>query len=403
MSTNAVLDRLAAERSTVIEFIDQTMGAVDAESRDLSDTELRALDTQRGRLAEIDAQIDPLTKFLAMRESAAKLPGQSRPTASPSPRPEETRSLGQIYTESAEFAAYQGRGSSTPVEIPEFRAVGPDPLLTNTTPGSVLLGTNKDRLNVMGHFVAFPLLSIVGRIESSQNSVELVTTGDASGADVVAEGAQKPAVAWTASSTTVTLATVAGWFKHSRQAQRDIPGLRDLIDQKIRRAIDVKLNSLATTALGTAFTGGNTTTGAAGVPLIELIRGAIASLEVRGISTAGAVVLVNPTDAAAIDIAMTKSTAASGSGMVLYGSYWGLPVIPVNGVTAGTAIVGDVNEALAWIYKGGLSMFTTDSDVTDGATVKSDFRANILTTLGEVFGVFAVTDASVLQKVVATP
>ena len=120
-------------------------------------------------------------------------------------------------------------------------------------------------------------------------------------------------------------------------------------------------------------------------------------------STAGAVVLVNPTDAAAIDIAMTKSTAASGSGMVLYGSYWGLPVIPVNGVTAGTAIVGDVNEALAWIYKGGLSLFTTDSDVTDGTPVKSDFRANILTTLGEVFGVFAVTDASVVQKVVATP
>lgn len=400
MSVAATIERLQGERAEQETFIEQLVESVDG--RDLVDAEKQNVTTAETRIAELDAQLEPLIAFEKRRAAVTRNPSLSRPTSTSSQHA-ETRSLGQIYTESPEFTAYQGRGASVPVEIPQFRAVGPDPLLESTVPGSVLLGTNKDRIQVPGHFAAFPLLSIVGRIESTQNSVELITIGDASGADVVAEGAQKPAVVWTASSTSVTLATVAGWFKHSRQAQRDIPGLRDLIDQKIRRAIDVKLNGLATTALGTAFTGGNTTTGGAGVPLIELIRGAIATLETRGVSTAGAVVLVNPADAAAIDISMLKSTAASGSGMVLYGQYWGLPVIPVAGITAGTAVVGDVNEALAWIYKGGLSMFTTDSDVTDGTPVKSDFRANILTTLGEVFGVFAVTDASVVQKVVSTP
>jgi hypothetical protein len=61
-------------------------------------------------------------------------------------------------------------------------------------------------------------------------------------------------------------------------------------------------------------------------------------------------------------------------------------------------------QALAWFHKAGLEMYTTDSDVSGaGATAASDFRANILTSLGEVRGKFGVTDASQLQKVVVTP
>ena len=145
----------------------------------------------------------------------------------------------------------------------------------------------------------------------------------------------------------------------------------------------------------------NTTTGASGTKLVDLIRGAIATLQGRGVNPTA--VMVNPADAAAIDIAML-SVPGGGGGMVIYGSYWGLEVITAPEVTAGTAIVGDIQDGITYFHKAGLSLFTTDSDISgSGATAESDFRANRLTTLGETFGVFAVTDASVLQKVVVTP
>lgn len=399
MPVNATITRLNEERQSQVDFIDQLTATVEGEARDLVDAERQNIGNAEKRIADIDAQIEPLAAFERRRAAAVVVSDLGRaPSRQPGGITVETRSLGQLWTESEEYRNYRGHGTSGQLVVPEFRAVGPDPLLTNTVPGSVLLPKAQKQL-APTHFRAYPLLTMVSTVEVSSNAVEIVTIGDATGADVVAEGAQKPPVVWTASSATVTLQTVAGWFKYSRQSLRDIPGLRDLVDQKIRRAIDTKLNGLAVAAVNSAFTGGNTTTGAAGVSLVSLIRGAVGTLQARGVTPNA--VLVHPADAAAIDIAMLSNPG--GGGMVVYGAYWGLTVIPSIDVTQGTAIVGDIADAVTYFHKLGLSLYTTDSDVTDGSPVKSDFRANILTTLGEVFGLFAVTDASVLQKVVATP
>ena len=403
---NATLERLNEERTSQVDFVSQLLEGVEAEGRDLSPTEREAITRAETRTAEIDAQIEPLIAFETRRAAAADITKLGRgPIGSGAATPTfDTRSLGERWTESDQYRDYNGRGTSGTLFIPEFRAIqtraAGDPILTTTSPGSVLL-PKPVQYRAPEHYRTYKLLSLVSTVEVSSNSVEIVTIGDATGATVVAENAQKPPIVWTASSTTVTLATVAGWMKYSRQALRDIPQISDLINQKIRRAIDTQLNTLATTAVNSAFTGGNTTTGGAGVKLVDLIRGAIATLQGRGVNPTA--VIVNPADAAAIDIAMLASPGGGG-GMVIYGAYWGLDVITAPEVTAGTAIVGDVQDGITYFHKAGLSLFTTDSDITgSGATAESDFRANRLTTLGETFGVFAVTDASVLQKVVATP
>jgi HK97 family phage major capsid protein len=229
--------------------------------------------------------------------------------------------------------------------------------------------------------------------------VSFITTSEPSGANTVAEGSAKPAVAWTAVETPYTLETIAGWFKYSRQALADIPQLRSLIDQKIRRAIDIKLNALASTALTTGVGAGSTVTGTSGAAIEAVVREAIAELEEFGVASSA--VLVNPADHAAFDLAMLGKPLGTAQ---IQGGMWGVPIVPVSAVAAGTAYIGDISEALVYFERTGLEMYTTDSDISgDGATAKSDFRQNILTTLGEVRGKFAVVDQSVIRKVVVTP
>ena len=392
--SNATISRLQDEREAQGTFISELLASVEAEGRDLVEAERQNIANAETRMAEIDAQLEPLVRFEERRAAAVVISeSSSAPASRPAGVSAEERSIGQRFVESEEFRSYAGRGTSQTFVIPEYRAI-----MTTEAPGSILI-SNSQRYNVPTHNGPFPLLSLVSPIEVNSNAVELVTVGDPTGADVVAEGAPKPEVTWTATSETVTLQTIAGWTKYSRQALQDIPQLRDMVDQKIRRSIDVKLNALAAAELDTAFTGGNTTTGASGVGLLALIRGAVAELQERGVAPTA--VALNPQDYAALDIEMLGKPLG---GAVINGSFFGLVPVPLSSLSSGEAIVGDIGEALGWFYKAGLQLFTTDSDISGaGATAASDFRANILTTLGEVRGIFAVTDASVLEKVVVTP
>lgn len=59
---NPVLARLLEERAKHIEYID-TLRRVDEDQRDLVDAETRSLQSTRDRIAQIDAQIEPLEQF----------------------------------------------------------------------------------------------------------------------------------------------------------------------------------------------------------------------------------------------------------------------------------------------------------------------------------------------------
>lgn len=403
--TNPVLDRLREERDGHAEFIETLMTRAAEENRDLVATELDNIKAAEQRIAELEAQAEPIIAFEKRRASAAILDdtiAPARQTASVQVVAEH-RSLGELWTESEQFRAYSGRGSSDVLHIEDFAPIeyraATDPIMTNADPGQKYL-PNPQKVITNATLVPHPLLGMVGSVELTSNAIDWLVVGEATGADVVAEGAKKPAISWTETTATFKLETIAGWKKYTRQAAEDIPALRSIIDQKIRRAIDNKLNEKAVAAVAGAKVAGNTTTGASKAPMLEVVRTAVGALQGRGYAPSA--IALSPEDAAAIDVYMLGKTL---NGAVVNSSVFGVPVVPVVGLTAGTAVVGDINDAITYFYKRGLSLYTTDSDVTDGAAgaVTSDFRTNVLTTLGEVRGVFGATDAAALQFAVVTP
>jgi hypothetical protein len=67
---NPVLDRLHAERERQIEFVDNTLGGAERDTRDLVEAEVSNIRAARERITAIDAQIEPLVEFENMRDTA---------------------------------------------------------------------------------------------------------------------------------------------------------------------------------------------------------------------------------------------------------------------------------------------------------------------------------------------
>jgi hypothetical protein len=114
------------------------------------------------------------------------------------------------------------------------------------------------------------------------------------------------------------------------------------------------------------------------------IRYGVAKVQVAGWNPNA--VAVNPDDAASIEIA---SLALPG----LVNPFWGLRVVPVPGLTAGTAIVGDFsNGAVTFERSAGVSVFITDSHA-------DTFTSNIFTMLAETRRKTVVRRADAFAKV----
>jgi hypothetical protein len=187
------------------------------------------------------------------------------------------------------------------------------------------------------------------------------------GAAIVPEGQVKPSLDIGEAKIDVTLDMVAVWTQATRQALDDIPMMRSLIDQELVRSVLRKFEELATTAI-TSATLPTATAPAEGGTLMGAIRYGVAKVQVAGWNPNA--VAVNPDDAASIDIA---ALALPG----LVNPFWGLRVVPVPGLTAGSAIVGDFsNGAVTFERSAGVSVFITDSHA-------DTFTSNIFTMLAE--------------------
>jgi hypothetical protein len=100
------------------------------------------------------------------------------------------------------------------------------------------------------------------------------------------------------------------------------------------------------------------------------------------------VVLINPMDWAAIDVAKLKLGFAV-AGM------WDLTPVASSSVTAGTAIVADIQSAVErYERSSGVSVYITDSHA-------STFTENVFTILAELRDDTVVVDASAAVKVTA--
>jgi HK97 family phage major capsid protein len=232
------------------------------------------------------------------------------------------------------------------------------------------------------------VLNLIGRVQTSQSAVMYLTwepqpPGDA---PVVAEGDLKPEAVMDVTEATIALATYAHYKAVTRQALEDVPQIQTIVQNRLLAGVNSALEAAAVAAMVAA-----TLPTVDGENLTAAIRTAIATVESAGYTPNG--ILVNPADAATLDLAAAAMTFG---GAVRNGSAWGLPIVPANSVAAGTATVGDFRTGVTWFDRGTTEVFMSDSHA-------DFFLRNQLVILAEARAAFAATEPSALCEATVTP
>jgi HK97 family phage major capsid protein len=397
------LRRLTDERDSLTQSATDLADHAATDERDLTDTERSSLTAWQTRCAEIDAQ---LTEYNAQAESQrayARLRDTlhdhdddaepRRPAGRVQQRQADTaRGWGDSFIESDAFKGYVGAGSSARVEVAgvyEERAAVLDRLQTRAP-----IDTG-DGIAVPYIYTPptpnfpTPLLSVCGHVTVANNSVSWVqwTPQPPPAAGVVVEGALKPEMTMTATPTSDTLETIAHWKEITRQALEDIPQIRATVETRLRAGIFRKLEADIAVALAAApippVTSGSA---AAGDTLLAAIRVGLAEVETNGYTPNA--VLLNPADAADIDLAIMAGTLL---GPTQTAGVWGLRVVGVSGLPAGTAYVGDFAQAVTVFDRGTTAVYLSDSHA-------DNFIRNVLLLLAEIRALATVPEPQAAAK-----
>lgn len=379
--------QLVEQRDSITSEVKALTERAADEGKDLTPEQLSYIATLQTRAGTIDGQLVEHTKILDSQRAYADLLTKLEPrdeVAKPERRNAqniEQRSWGDLFVESDAFRNYSGAGSSQRAVVPGlFETRAP----IDTGDGIVI----PYLYTPTAYKYATPLMSVVGHIQTGSNAVEYIrwTPNPQAAASIVAEGAIKPEAAMTATPVSKSLDTYAHWKGITRQALEDVPQIRSIVENRLRQGIMVALESAVAAALAA-----DATIPAASVPLggtlLEAIRIGVATVQSNGFANPNAV-LVNPLDAAAIDIGVMAGTL---NGAVVNGNPWGMRLIPVNGLAAGTAYVGDFAAGVQIFDRGSTSLYMTDSH-------GDLFIQNIVLLLAEIRALVAVTEPAAIAE-----
>lgn len=377
MST-ALLERLQSERADLVQFVERTLESVDG--RDLSETEMRSVQSTKERIEAIDAQMKPLADFMATRDAAADLTRSfARQERRERSAPAESRSIGDQFISSEVFGEYRGRGTSSRLTV-ESRA-----LPTGLAEIADLLPRNP-RVDITAPTYT-PLLDALSSINVSTNAIETIVWAKAAGgAAKVAEKSAKPSVEFAPTVTPYTLDTIAAWTQMTRQMMEDAPAVRDSINGQLIRDVALKMEAEAAAALVAA-----TLPTASGADLLTAIRTGVGTVQAAGYMPG--VVILNPADWATLDIDVFSSTL---NGPTVGQRFWGLRPVTAVSQPAGTATVADLGAGVQHFRRSGISLYVTDSH---GDT----FLSNVFTVLAEARARTVVTRPDALVECTVTP
>ncbi|NML88751.1 phage major capsid protein [Sphingobium sp. TB-6] len=259
------------------------------------------------------------------------------------------QSAGSTYVNSAEFKSFaeqpNPRGRIT-VEVKDITSLSTDAagsagaLIENDTrPAMVPLPQR--RLTVR---------ALIAPGQTTSNTIEYdrekVFTNNAA---TVAEGAAKPQSELQFEEATSPVRKIAHWFRMSSEILADAPGLRSVIDQRLRYGLAFKeeaqlLNGSGTgtnlTGLVTAATAYSAPASLASANMLDTIRLGILQVVLAEYPANG--IVLNPIDWAVME--MLKDAA----GGYLIGNpqgaiaptLWGLPVVPTQAMTEDKFLVG---------------------------------------------------------------
>lgn len=385
------VENLKAERDELTAEAVAVTERAAAEGRELTAAENTRLASMRARCAELDPQLEAhaqqlesVRKYAQVRKA---LDGGGDPfDLGGGRRGAETRAAGwgETFTTSEGFTDYDG-GRGRTVTLPGVltrAALSLDGAGDGVVPPARWAGP-------AAWTPATPLLDAVNVVTVAAGHIEWFSwPAPYPTAQVVAEGAVKPEAPITPEPHSADLDTYAHWAAITRQALEDIPQAQSTIETQLRGGVLLALEAAAAAALD------DTDSGIPSLDAAELMSGlrlAVAHVQSRGYAQPNAV-LLNPTDFAALDLAVMGATVA---GPVPTGNVWGIPVVAVPSLPAGTAYVGDFRRALTLFTRGTATAYLTDSH--------SDFFVrNQLLILAEQRAFVAVTEPAAAEQVVVT-
>jgi HK97 family phage major capsid protein len=390
--------QLQTERDSLTQAATGITETAASESRDITDTERSSIETMATRCAVLDdqlrtfgAQLESQRQYATLRASLAdadETPEPRRGTGIERRSPElsDGRPWGSLFTESAEFRAYDGHGSTGRVAVPGLFTRAPI-----TSGGIGGLPPVPQTVNIGQPSITTPLLDAVGHITTNQMSVQWLKTGKAFPlAAVVAEAAAKPEADFTLDTETGTLQTYAHGKPITRQALANIPMIQSIVETQLRGGIYAKLEADVLAAL-TALVGGTDIQEVdPGTDTLGGIRTAIGTVQSNGFPSANSV-LLNPADWAVLDVDVMHETV---NGPNRQAGFWGLKPVASAAVPVGTQYVGDLNTGVTVFDEGKAAVYMSDSH--------SDyFVRNILVVLAEIMALAMATQPAALVRVVA--
>lgn len=362
------LKRLVDERTKLTGLATQIADGAASEDRDMTAVETESVRAYQKRCDELDKLIEEHNaQVKSQRAYASLVAGISEDDApadhSGPGRVPATRggpavmSLGRAFVESDAFRNYRGRGRSETVELPVITRAATDPItlpdLAKLTTPYVFSRTSPDP--------ASALLDLISTETVSGNAIQYMIWGpDTAMAQVVAEGALKPAADLVMTSATTSLDTYAWWKAITRQALEDVPRIQSIIEQRLRSGITRALEKAVGDALAAATLAvAQAAAVPAGSPIPQLLANIRVGIgQVQALGYTPTVVALNPADFAVVDLGLLQATF---NGPVVTGPYWGVRPVAVPGIPAGTAFVGDFATAITMFQRANAEAFMTDS------------------------------------------
>jgi HK97 family phage major capsid protein len=394
------LRRLTDERDSLTQTATSVTDRAAAEDRDLTDTERASLTQMQTRCAEIDSQLvtyneqaESMRAYASLRSRLSSdddhddAPPPAARTGAPAL---ETRSWGQIVTESDAFRTYDGHGRTSPIQVPlELRSsssprLASDVIMTSNLPIPPHIFTPNDWVRISA------FLDVISTERVSSGNVEWIYWPPPDPvAQVVAEGAVKPFADIPSVPKSSTLNTYAHAKVITRQALEDYPRIQSIIETRLRNGLVAALEAAVANAVETDINIPPAAS-AAGGTLLEAIRLGVGVVQANGYKPNA--VLLHPNDWANIDINVMGVAGLPPTGA---SSFWGLVPVSAPDITVGKAYVGDFKEGVTLFDRGVANVFMSDSHA-------DIFLRNELVILAETRAVPEVTTPLAMAQCTAT-
>lgn len=338
---------LSEELAGIATQAEQLMGA---DSFDPEDAAYVALRESR---ESVEAQLADVNATIAARALALA------PTPNRTERGEQISDFRRILRE-------YDRGHSDRVDI-EY-------LLRELQTGDPYFTPAPTRIQVATLPTITPTLDSLRQVAVGSNNYDFVVPPPPVRASTVPEGGQKPTRTWDSEKVVGTLETDAHIVDVSRQTLEDDATaertLRNWMVEGVRLQQDYKAQTVVAGATGTLTASGDSILGA-----LRAGKSALSGIGIRA-TTAH----LNPEDAATADIDAMTSGHTGPEGLT---TIWGMTIVENPAIAVGAPIVGDMRNAVYFVYRSAISTYLTDSGMTQETTPRDRFSHNLLGILGE--------------------